>query len=189
MKKTAIVIALGITACSAFAQTETSSSSQQSPSASLPMSGQDEASQMQARLQPKTVNDVSYICGGVGKEEAAYLKQEARKHDLMLTFADKRGEFLADVNVEVVDARGNPVLKTNCDGPMMVLDLPRHGRYTVHAEAAGYEINRTVQVLQRKQNVASAVLNWPAQAVHAASPAETASGGGKPAGAAGEGSR
>jgi hypothetical protein len=182
MKKTAILTVCSLAAGCAFAQTESSSSS--APAQWRSDAGGNEVSQMKARLQPKTVNDVSYICGGVGKEEVSYLKREARRHDMVLTFADARGEFLADVNVEIADAQGKPVLQTTCDGPMMVLDLPKGGRYRIHAETGGREINKVVYVPVHQQQVASAILSWPTQA---AMPADTASGGGRPAGAAGTG--
>jgi hypothetical protein len=119
-----------------------------------------------ARLQPKTADGVTYICGGVGKEEASYMKREAKKHDMLLTFAGKDGEFLADVNVAIKDAKGNTVLETTCDGPMMLVDLPKGGKYRVHAVANGYPIDQTVTVAKapgqkRAQQVAAVFLTWP----------------------------
>jgi hypothetical protein len=121
-----------------------------------------------ARLQPKTENDVTYVCGGVGKEEASYMKQQAKKHDMLLTFAAKDGEFLADVNVAIKDAKGNTVLETTCDGPMMLVDVPKGGKYHVHAVANGHPIDRTVTVSKapgqkKAQKVAAVVLTWPTQ--------------------------
>lgn len=148
---------------------------------------------MIARLQPKTVDGASYICGGVGKEEVRYMKRQANKHDLALEFATRRGEFLSDVNVQIADAQGKPVLQTNCDGPMMLVDLPRSGTYRIHADAAGYTQSHTVNVThgQKGQQVASVVLAWPERVARAPSSAETQTGGSQTrgSGASGEDKR
>jgi hypothetical protein len=150
-------------------------SDMQSSSSPVPGGGADP---MVARLEPKQANGASYICGGVGKEEATYLKKEAAKHDLALTFAAKDGEYLADVNVAISDAKGNPVLQTRCDGPMMLVDLPRGGTYRVHAETAGYALDRTVKVSKNRggHKVASAVLTWPTRVANIDVTGETATG-------------
>jgi len=134
------------------------------------------------RLKPVTQDDVTYLCGGVGQEEAQHMKKEAKGYDLMLTFATRRGDYLADVDVDIKDAKGNTVLQTACDSPILLVDLPRSGTYRVRAEAAGYTLNETVNVRgsERKgQRVASTVLNWPqrvAEAGEAATPATGTSG-------------
>lgn len=134
-----------------------------------------------SRLKPVTQGDSTYLCGGVGEEEAAYMKQQARKYDLMLTFAARNGAYLADVDVDVNDARGNPVLQANCDGPIMLIDLPKAGSYRVHADAAGYTLDRTVKVAAGKKtgkHLASAVLVWPQQVAEAQGSSSTSSGSG-----------
>jgi hypothetical protein len=134
-----------------------------------------------AGLQPKTENGVTYICGGVGQEERTVMKREAKKHDVLLTFADKRGELMADVNVAIKDAKGNSVLETTCDGPMMLVDLPKGGKYRVHAEANGHAIEQTVAVTKapgkKAQQTAALVLTWPDRIAELEGPAETATGG------------
>jgi hypothetical protein len=144
---------------------------------------------MLARLQPKTENGVSYVCGGVGQEEVAYLKKEARKHDLMLTFAAVDREALADVNVEIADARGNPVLRTTCDGPMMLVDLPKPGTYRVVADASGYKQGQTVTVKGRGQKGQQVALAWPAKVAQIHGPTETATGSSGTTGTGAGGSR
>lgn len=115
-------------------------------------------------LEPKTENDVTYLCGGIGADEARYMKREARAYDMMLTFAARNGEYLADVNVDIQDASGNQVLQTTCGGPIMLIDLPKSGNYRVRADASGYTLNRTMHVQtdrQRGQPLAAAALVWP----------------------------
>ena len=132
-----------------------------------------------AGLQPKTQGDVTYLCGGVGADEASYMKQQARGYDLMLTFAARDGAYLANVNVDIKDAKGNAVLQANCDGPMMLVDLPRSGSYRIHADANGYTLDRTAQVTARHQktgHVASVVMSWPQQVAEAPAASATSSG-------------
>ncbi|MDB5770397.1 MAG: hypothetical protein JWM42_771 [Burkholderia sp.] len=118
-----------------------------------------------AGMQPKTKDGVTYVCGGVGAEERTLMKREAKKHDMLLTFADTKGELMADVNVAIKDAKGNAVLETTCDGPMMLVDLPKGGKYKVHAVANGHAIDQMVTVAKKPgkkaQEVASVVLSWP----------------------------
>lgn len=132
-----------------------------------------------AGLQPKTQGDVTYLCGGVGADEAGYMKQQARGYDLMLTFAARDGSYLANVNVDIKDAKGRDVLQANCDGPMMLVDLPRSGSYRIHADANGYTLDRTAQVTARHQkagHVASVVMSWPQQVAEAPAASATSSG-------------
>lgn len=132
-----------------------------------------------ARLKPVTQDDVTYLCGGIGDEEVAYMKQEAKGYDLMLTFAARDGAYLADVDVDIKDARGNSVLQMACDAPILLVDLPRSGTYRVRAETAGYELNRSVKVnagAKKRQRVANAVMTWPQQVAETAAGAATATG-------------
>lgn len=112
-------------------------------------------------LIAKTENGITYLCGGVGKDEAASMKKAARDHDLMLTFATRRGDYLADVNVTIENARGEPVLRTTCDAPMMLVDMPSSGTYRIHAEAGGYKQERTARINTKGRSVASLIMTWP----------------------------
>lgn len=143
-----------------------------------------------AGLKPMVQGDVTYLCGGIGDEETAFMKQQARDYDLMLTFAARDGAYLADVNVDIADAKGNSVLQVNCDAPIMLVDLPRSGNYRVSADAAGYTLQRTVRVSAAKksrQSVASTSLVWPQQVAEGVPSSDTATGasGGEGAGQGG----
>lgn len=136
-------------------------------------------SQSTPELKPVVQGDVTYLCGGVGEEEEAFMKQQAKGYDLMLTFAARNGAYLADVNVDIADAKGNSVLQATCDAPIMLVDLPRSGNYRVNADAAGYSLQQTVKVSAAKKtrpSVASASLVWPQQVAEGVPSAETATG-------------
>ena len=214
MKKiSSLLIALGLVSLPAFAQhslpqpaptPETSGASTSSDSASGTSTGAANAMRSEAgadlqpppspiaRLKPVTQDDVTYLCGGVGEEETNYMKQEAKGYDLMLTFATRSGAYLADVDVDIKNARGDTVLQLACDSPILLVDLPKGGTYKVRAETAGYTLNQTVKVAggrKQAQRVASSILSWPQQVAEAgAAPTSTGSGG-STEGSAGSGTR
>ncbi|HYD80418.1 MAG TPA: hypothetical protein VEC06_11470 [Paucimonas sp.] len=114
-------------------------------------------------VEPQTINGVTYVCGGVGADEAQMMKRSASDYDMMLTFATRRGEYLADVNVDIKDASGATLMQTNCGGPIMLVDFPEGGTYRVHAEAGGYSLDKTARVSDRQERTASLLMHWPQQ--------------------------
>jgi hypothetical protein len=147
-----------------------------------------------AALQPKTERGITYICGGVGQEEVSYMKREAKNHDALLTFADNKGDYVADVNIALKDAKGNSLLETRCEAPMMLIDLPGGGKYRVHADVNGRVVERTLSVSKepgkKAKPAAAVVMTWPVSVAEAEGPGDTATGasGTSGSGAAGKGS-
>lgn len=113
-------------------------------------------------IKPQTKNGITYLCGGVGEEESAYMKETAaRDYDLMMTFAEKNGNYVANVAVAIKDARGKTLLEAMCDGPIMLVDLPAAGGYRIHAETDGKAIDRTVLVKGDKGPLRQLTFAWP----------------------------
>jgi hypothetical protein len=113
-------------------------------------------------VQPQTENGVTYMCGGVGQDESTYMKQVAAKdYDLMMTFAEKRGVYVANVDVSIKDARGKTVLETKCDAPILLVDFPAGGNYRIHADAGGRTIDRVATVKGGKGHVRQVSFVWP----------------------------
>lgn len=146
--------------------------SQEQPAASA----QADADSAFIGIKPKTENGITYMCGGVGIDEAQYMKQAARDYNLMLTFSTREGNYLADVDVTITDAKANPVLKTTCDGSIMLVDLPKSGVYQVQAQAGDFKLNRTAKV-KAKGHTSSVVLAWPQEPAAMAGIAREKSGG------------
>lgn len=95
-------------------------------------------------------NGIRYMSGGIGEEEEAALRAAADRFNLRLLFATKRtGEYLADVKVQVQDAKGATVLAAVSDGPCFLAALPA-GRYRVTATARGIAQAQTA-TLQAKR--------------------------------------
>lgn len=132
-----------------------------------------------ARLKPATQGDVTYLCGGVGDEEIAHMKSEARGYDLMLTFAAQDGAYLADVNVDIRDAKGTSVLRTKCDSPILLVDIPRTGTYRIRAETAGHQLDRVAKVRSPSRkgvSLANVTMLWPQQVADVPAASGTATG-------------
>lgn len=185
-----ILLAAGLAAQPAFAQSQTQipagggatgqtgstyGFSSGAPNGMRSEAGTDmEVAQLELQMpQPQTQGNVTYLCGGIGETEAAYMNQQASEYDLKLTFASQTGAYLADVDVDIRNPQGQPVLQTLCGGPILLVDLPRSGRYRVQADAAGFTQTRNVQVNANSgQRVASVVVTWPQSVVAEMEPAE-----------------
>ncbi|HVK94136.1 MAG TPA: hypothetical protein VM571_05365 [Noviherbaspirillum sp.] len=184
MKKIPITLIASLGFVSTVVSAQTVSSSEEETSGASAASGnmQSESGTGQeadlsptAQLQPQTQNGVTYLCGGVGQEEVSYMKKQAKNYDMMLTFAARNGDYLANVDVDIRNNKGDTVLQTTCDAPILLVEVPTSGNYQVRADAEGYKQNSTVRVSAGKgQRVASTVLSWPQQV--ASTPTETTSG-------------
>ncbi|MDC8756327.1 carboxypeptidase regulatory-like domain-containing protein [Janthinobacterium fluminis] len=120
-----------------------------------------------AHLAPTTENGVTYLCGGIGSTEAAQMKRDASAYNLMLTFAENTGAYLANVGVNISDARGNTILETTCDAPIMLVNFPKAGTYRVKAEVDGHPLNRVVRVSGRGRHSAVSMV-WPSRLIEPA---------------------
>lgn len=112
-------------------------------------------------------NGVAYITGGVGSDEAAAVRSVAGKYSLRMTFLTQGGQFLSDVDVEIIGPSGASVLKTRTLGPFLYVSLPA-GRYQVTAYAAGTRQTRVVLVNARQG--ANVQFDFPALVRRAAAP-------------------
>jgi len=82
--------------------------------------------------------------GGIGEEERRALESDPR-YNLKLVATDRVGQYIADVDVTIVDARGASVVATQMAGPWLLADLPP-GRYRVLAVHDGARQSRDVVV-------------------------------------------
>jgi hypothetical protein len=154
-KNNAFLIVAALASASALAQTRIENAPVQ----------QDRPTAVQVRvIEAQTENGITYLCGGVGAHEAAAMKQAASEFDLMMTFAASNGAYLADVNVDLADARGKSILNTDCGGPIMLVDFPEAGKYRIRAEASGQTLTRTAQV-RNGGKAKTLAMSWPAKTV------------------------
>lgn len=86
----------------------------------------------------------TYLNGGVGEDEAQYMRSAAKDWSLRLTFSEsKDNNFVADVALLVTDLRGTPYLQLSGAGPMTFARLPA-GQYRVTARSNGKTETREV---------------------------------------------
>jgi hypothetical protein len=108
----------------------------------------------------KTEHGITYVSGGIGRDEAAAMKAAAKHYPLSMVFdAGKHDEYLAGVKVRVKDKAGNVAFDEVADGPIMLIRLPE-GRYTIDATRHGKTLQRTAQVPAKGDR--QVVFHWPA---------------------------
>ncbi|MDQ5908221.1 MAG: hypothetical protein QG599_312 [Pseudomonadota bacterium] len=95
---------------------------------------------------------IRYASGGIGEGERAELNALSAQFSLRLLFAMQgSGDYLADVGVNIMDARGGIVLKAQSRGPWFFAQLPP-GAYTVDVEAVGQMHRQAVRIGGRQQS-------------------------------------
>jgi hypothetical protein len=104
-------------------------------------------------------DDITYVTGGFGQEESCAMKAAAGNYDLMLTFAERGGSYVANVNVQIIDSSGRTVLETVA-GPHLLVDLPA-GKYRIAADYNGATRWRTVSVGGSHHD--RLTLTWPSE--------------------------
>lgn len=75
-------------------------------------------------------------CGGIGSDESTRFRAEMKDHPLSLLFARPDGDYVADVQVNLMDASGKTLLDWKAGGPVCLVDLPA-GQYKVTARSGG----------------------------------------------------
>ena len=96
----------------------------------------------------RSQGSVTYVTGGIGKDESDAMKQAASRYSLAIEMsspAGPRAEYVADVKIDIRDQQGKTVLSTTSDGPILLAKLPP-GRYTVNASKNGTSQQRDIVV-------------------------------------------
>lgn len=90
---------------------------------------------------------VTYISGGIGKDESEAMKQAASRYSLSIEMASAgpRAQYVSDVKIDIRDQKGTTVLSVTSDGPFLLANLPP-GRYTVNAAKNGKSQQRDIVV-------------------------------------------
>src|ERR1700716_1468140 len=71
----------------------------------------------------RSQGSVTYMSGGIGKDESDAMKQAASRYSLsteMSSPAAPRAEYVSDVKIDIRDQRGTTVLSTTSDGPILL---------------------------------------------------------------------
>lgn len=75
---------------------------------------------------------IAFLSGGIGQREREILKEMGKDYPLKLIFSNKKGEYLSDVVVKILDENGKTILITVSNGPWLFIDLPT-GIYDLEA--------------------------------------------------------
>jgi hypothetical protein len=105
----------------------------------------------------QTQNGITYVTGGVGQPASTAMRAAAGRYSLMMTFAQRNGDFLNDIKVRITDKKGRSVLNI-LSGPILLVDLPP-GWYKVRAQFNGHTRVRTVDV--RRGQHGRLAYAWP----------------------------
>jgi hypothetical protein len=98
----------------------------------------------------KTYNGVMYLSGGIGVDELETLRLMEKDYALKLSFAEKAGNYLSDVQVVIKDTAGDTVLDAVSQGPWLFTKLPA-GKYTVMATTMGRTHQQVARVTSKGQ--------------------------------------
>lgn len=113
-----------------------------------------------------TPDEICYISGGVGADEVAQFKSRAKEFLLEIVFVqktdpadtDRKEEYLAEVQLQIKDNKGNVVVDTLTEGPFFLADLP-FGSYQIIADHDGVIKKNAVKISARKNQ--RIVFLWP----------------------------
>ncbi len=104
-------------------------------------------------MQVQTYQGIRFASGGIGLSGREELRALSPQFNLQLMFAmHGSGNYLADVQVRILDARGAAVLEATSEGPYFLAQLPP-GNYTVEVSALGQSQRQTVRVGPRQSRL------------------------------------
>jgi hypothetical protein len=110
-------------------------------------------------IKPQTQGDVTFVSGGVGGDERSAMQAIRADYNLSLLFSlQGSGEYLSEVQVNITDSKGDTLLETVADGPMLLTKL-KPGRYTVTVELNGQVAHRKATVFGNGRTSLSFI--WP----------------------------
>ncbi len=113
----------------------------------------------QALIKPQTQGEVTFVSGGVGVDEQNAMQAIRADYNLNLLFSIKEtGKYVSDVKVYVADSKGNTVLESVSDGPMLFARL-KPGGYTITVDREGQVIHKKITI--RGTQGTSLVFSWP----------------------------
>lgn len=117
-----------------------------------PAAGAGQYSAMSNLPAEQKQGDVTYLMGGIGKEEAAAMRKDESRFPLTLEFLKQgkpHAEYLSGVNVTIQDHEGKTMLNTVADGPLLLAKLP-DGKYKIAATNSGTTKDRDIVIAAQK---------------------------------------
>jgi hypothetical protein len=106
----------------------------------------------------KTPQGYPYIYGGVSSGEREIMEERGKSYNVKLSFADKRGPYLAGITLVIEGAKGTEIVNITTDGPWFYIQLPP-GTYTVKA-TFGAKTNELKPFRVAKDKKTQQTLTW-----------------------------
>ncbi|WER48920.1 carboxypeptidase regulatory-like domain-containing protein [Cupriavidus sp. WKF15] len=104
------------------------------------------ATSLEGTLQPRQLNGISYVSGGIGIDEAAAMRGAAKQFNVRMHFVDSAdSSALSDVTVTLFNARREIVLLVLSEGPYLYMNLPR-GTYRALIRYGGVIVSQSITV-------------------------------------------
>ena len=101
---------------------------------------------------------IAYMTGGIGEEEVAIMKPQAKKFTLNLLFSEGMvGRWVTDINVNIYDEASNLVFRIVGAKNVLYVNMPA-GTYTILANNNSNKLRHKV-TLEANTNK-KVVLNW-----------------------------
>ena len=104
--------------------------------------------------------EITYITGGVGKEESKAIRDDAKNWPLVIDFSqhlENHDAWISQVYFRILDVKGNAIFEATTDGPFLMANLPS-GNYTLTATYEGVTKIQKIQIVEGKSLRVS--LNW-----------------------------
>ena len=109
-------------------------------------------------LKKERIEGISFLSGGVGLREREILNEMGKGYPLKMVFSNKKGEYLSDVVVKILDQNDRPLLTAVSNGPWLFVDLPA-GIYHLDASIGG-DRKRISQVRVEKGGQKVIFVQW-----------------------------
>jgi hypothetical protein len=120
----------------------------------------------------RTQGSGAAVSGGVSLNSRDAMRVSEKDANLKLVFALNTGNYVSDVQVKVVDSKGNVVIDDVSNGPWVLAKLPA-GTYTATATYNGKPVTQKISV---GKGLKTTQFRWPAS-VEAVGAADVEAGG------------
>lgn len=108
---------------------------------------------------PQSEHGITFLSGGIGKDEAAAMKAEAKRYPLSIILSEgKHDAYVANAKVTIAGTDGKVLLDAVSVGPIMLVKLPA-GEYRVTAMAGGKTLEREAKVSAKGDQ--QILFHWP----------------------------
>jgi hypothetical protein len=99
-----------------------------------------------------TKGSVDFATGGIGEEQQKAVKALAPNYNVLITFANKNGEYRANIGATVLDKNGDVAFDIDGAGPLLYLKLPQGTyRINVRSDAGNQTKNISVPPLGKRE--------------------------------------